>query len=79
MDLWGFAKNKDVAIFFVEEGTLGYPADVSGTATTDTAAMMDESVDPEEDEYDGTLENELVVPGSFFLYIGTDTFHDNGA
>ncbi|MBU0846438.1 hypothetical protein KKH23_04560 [Patescibacteria group bacterium] len=79
VDLWGFAKNKDVAIFFIEEGTLGQPAYPSGTATTDTVTVMDESVDPEEDEYDGTLEHELIVPGTFLLHIGTDTFHDNSA
>jgi len=78
VDLWGFAKNKDVAILLVEdEYHATIPADWVITAPTET---LDEAFDSDEDEYDGTLKYDMIVPGTFVLKIGTSTFddHSNG-
>jgi len=81
VDLWGFAKNKEVAILFVEEGTTGYPAtDWNQGSFKVLLENLGETVDTDEDEYDGTLANEMIEPGTFVLKIGTYTFddHSNG-
>ena len=78
VDLWGFAKNKDVAILFVEQGTAGHPAtDWNQGRFEVTYENLEETVDPDEDDYDGTLANEMIEPGTFVLNIGTNTFDDN--
>jgi len=75
VDLWGFAKSKDVAILFVEEGIAGQPAslDLFGEYDSET---LEETFDPDEDDYDGTLDKDMIVPGTFVLKIGAFTFDD---
>jgi len=78
VDLWGFAKNKEVAILFIEQGVAGYPAtDWNLGYFKVLLENLGETVDPDEDEYDGTLANEMIEPGTFVLHIGTYTFDDN--
>jgi len=74
VDLWGFANNKEVAILFIEEGASLYDF----VDTYD--GSLDETFEIGEDDYDGTLEIDMVVPGKFHLHIGDYTFddHSNG-
>jgi len=75
VDLWGFAKDKEVAILFVEEGVIGQPEslDLFGESTSEN---LGETVDIDEDDYDGTLDKDMIVPGTFVLHISTFTFDD---
>jgi hypothetical protein len=38
---------------------------------------LEETVDVNEDEYDGTLENEMIEPGTFVIHIGGDVVDDD--
>jgi len=78
VDLWGFAKNKEVAILFVKEDVTGYPdTDWNKDLFKVTSENLAEIVDPDEDDYDGTLANDMIEPGTFVLHIGDYTFDDN--
>ncbi|GAH29074.1 unnamed protein product, partial [marine sediment metagenome] len=72
VDLWGFAKNKDVAILFIDD-----LADLDSFGVLVSLEDLEETVDPDEEDYDGTLENEMIVPGTFVLHIGNYAFDDN--
>jgi len=70
VDLWGFAKNKEVAILFVEKGDGNYPASFDTFDFTPVPdENLEEGVELDEDDYDGTLVNEMIVPGTFVLKI----------
>jgi len=77
VDLWGFAKNKEVAILLVEDIAGQQASFASFTFTQITNEDLGEKVDPDEDDYDGTLAKDMVVPGTFSLKIGTYVFHED--
>jgi len=76
--IWGFAKNKEVAILLSEK-EYPYPIPADWVITVPSEALG-ETVEADEDDYDGALANDMIVPGKFVLHIGTYTFtdHSNG-
>jgi hypothetical protein len=64
VDLWGYDDNQDISIMFVADDGGGDPIAVADWGQAVGADANIETYDVDEDEYDGTLSNGMIEPGT---------------
>jgi len=80
VDLWGFSKSKDAGILFVEDDGAGNPLAVANWGQTVIAAELIDTYATGTDEYDGTLANGMIEPGSVTITAdNAETYSDDNS